>query len=118
MHHRQRTGSDSYSGQSLRIRSVSARRSGLGTSHIGRVISWHGQSVERPGAGVRIVGHAPDRVVEAIEVGGGEATWIAGVQWHPEVARRDVLQRRLFESFVAAADRFRARGLHDRPQAQ
>lgn len=50
------------------------------------VNSFHHQSVDRPGDGVLAVGHAPDGVVEAIEVSGTRAI---GVQWHPEVFSAD-----------------------------
>jgi putative glutamine amidotransferase len=64
------------------------------------VNSTHHQSVALPGRGVRVVGRAPDGVVEAIE-DPERAFWV-GVQWHPE--RLDAPHaRRLFEAFVDAA---------------
>jgi putative glutamine amidotransferase len=50
---------------------------------------------------VRVVGRAPDRVVEAIE-DPDRAFWI-GVQWHPEQLR-DEPSARLFAALVAAAE--------------
>lgn len=86
----------------------------LGTRDVGRVVSWHGQAVAEPGDGVRVVGRASDGVVEAIEVVAADAPWIMGVQWHPEVSRRDEVQARLFEAFLAAAESYRA-GAADAP---
>jgi putative glutamine amidotransferase len=45
------------------------------------VNTLHHQAIDQPGRGVRIVGRAPDGVVEAIEVDG---TRVLAVQWHPE----------------------------------
>ena len=61
------------------------------------VNSLHHQSVATPGAGLACVGHAPDGVVEAVEVAGRA---VVGVQWHPEqLARPDPV----FTWLVAAA---------------
>ncbi|GAA2907088.1 hypothetical protein GCM10010517_73440 [Streptosporangium fragile] len=46
------------------------------------VNSYHHQAVDRVGAGLRAVAHAPDGVVEAIEMDGAP---VIGVQWHPEM---------------------------------
>ena len=45
------------------------------------VNSLHHQAVAAPGAGLACVGHAPDGVVEAVELTGRP---VVGVQWHPE----------------------------------
>lgn len=45
------------------------------------VNSLHHQAVDRPGAGVTVVGRADDGVVEAFEVVGKP---VLAVQWHPE----------------------------------
>ncbi len=68
-----------------------------------RVNSSHHQSVLRPGRNLRVVGHAPDGVIEAVEWT-GDANWIVGVQWHPErmVATDDFAQS-LFRELAAAA---------------
>ena len=76
----------------------------LGSERIERVVSYHGQAVERPGEGLAIVGRAPDGVVEAIEpVDPDEESWLVGVQWHPELSPRGPRHRALFSSLVAAA---------------
>lgn len=48
------------------------------------VNSLHHQSVAVPGAGLTCVGHAPDGVIEAVELAGHD---VLGVQWHPEQLR-------------------------------
>lgn len=65
------------------------------------VLSWHHQSVERPGRGVRVVARSSDGVVEAVE--DGELPFFLGVQWHPERMPDAPEQRRLFEALVAQA---------------
>ncbi len=77
----------------------------LGTERIGRVVTYHGQAVERPGEGLEIVGRAGDGVVEAIELAGDGARWLIGVQWHPELSPVSRQQRKLFAGLVAAARR-------------
>ena len=68
-----------------------------------RVNSSHHQSVLAPGKNLRIVAHAPDGVVEAVEWT-GDSNWVMGVQWHPErMAATDVLAQSLFRSLVSAA---------------
>lgn len=49
------------------------------------VNSLHHQAVAAPGAGLACVGHAPDGVVEAVELTGRP---VVGVQWHPEQLNR------------------------------
>ena len=49
------------------------------------VNSLHHQAVDRPGAGLVSVGHAPDGTVEAVELPGRD---VVGVQWHPEQLSR------------------------------
>lgn len=76
----------------------------LGTDAIARVVSYHGQAVDRPGEGLAIVGRAADGVVEAIESArSGDEEWLVGVQWHPELSQRSLLHRRLFSGLVEAA---------------
>jgi putative glutamine amidotransferase len=68
-----------------------------------RVNSSHHQSVLRPGRDLRVVAHAPDGVIEAVEWT-GDANWIVGVQWHPErMVATDDLSRSLFRELAAAA---------------
>jgi putative glutamine amidotransferase len=65
--------------------------------------SSHHQAIDRPGENLRIIAHAPDGTIEGIEWT-GDSNWVVGVQWHPErMPADDVLSKRLFEDFVAAA---------------
>jgi putative glutamine amidotransferase len=68
-----------------------------------QVNSSHHQSVLDPGKNLRIVAHAPDNVVEAIEWT-GDSNWVTGVQWHPErMTAADRFAQALFADFAAAA---------------
>jgi putative glutamine amidotransferase len=63
------------------------------------VSSYHHQAVDRIGAGLRIVGCAPDGCVEAIE---NSTSSILGVQWHPEdLAASHGHDQALFDDLVA-----------------
>jgi putative glutamine amidotransferase len=64
--------------------------------------SWHHQALDRVPADFRVVAHAPDGVIEAIEM--PSHPWLYGVQWHPELtAHRDVEQQQLFDALVQAS---------------
>lgn len=83
----------------------------LGTASLPRVVSYHGQAVDRPGEAVRVVGRSEDGVVEAIELGPeAKQAWLLGVQWHPELSPRSRLQRRLFTALAEAARAYRRDG--------
>jgi putative glutamine amidotransferase len=63
--------------------------------------SWHHQAVDELGDGLVAVGHAPDGIIEAIEM--PEHPFMLGVQWHPEMApetQRE--QHRLFAALIRA----------------
>jgi putative glutamine amidotransferase len=69
------------------------------------VNSTHHQAIQKPGLGLRVVGRAPDGIIEAVE---GEFAdhFVLGVQWHPErIWKEEPLSRRIFEEFVIAASR-------------
>jgi putative glutamine amidotransferase len=69
-----------------------------------QVNSRHHQSAERLGARLEAVGHAPDGVVEALELPG--APFVVAVQWHPEdMVGEFESARRLFSAFVKACRR-------------
>jgi putative glutamine amidotransferase len=69
------------------------------------VNSFHHQSIERLGTGLRTVAVASDGVIEGVELAGAEAFAI-GVQWHPEeLVPHDPTARNLFAALVGAADR-------------
>jgi len=67
-----------------------------------QVNSSHHQSIEQPGRQLRITGRAPDGIVESVEWT-GDATWVTGVQWHPERMAGDPLAERLFSELTEAA---------------
>jgi putative glutamine amidotransferase len=71
------------------------------------VNSFHHQALQTLGRGLRDVGWAPDRVIEAIEHEDRRRFMVA-VQWHPEdLVAHDAAARALFTAVVEAA---RARG--------
>jgi putative glutamine amidotransferase len=77
-----------------------ARMAGSGEA---RVNSSHHQSILAAGRNLRVVAHAPDGVVEAVEWT-GDGDWITGVQWHPErMYAADALAKLLFRELVAEA---------------
>ncbi|GAB4012089.1 gamma-glutamyl-gamma-aminobutyrate hydrolase family protein [Nocardioides ultimimeridianus] len=68
---------------------------------------FHHQALGRLGTGLRAVAHAPDGVIEAVELGG--PGWYLGVQWHPEdTAATDPRQAALFSALVEAARAYAA----------
>ncbi len=67
----------------------------------GVVNSFHHQAVDRLGSGLRVVGRAPDGVVEAIEA--TDRGFTVAVQWHAESMVRSPDQDRLLAAFVDAA---------------
>jgi len=64
------------------------------------VASFHHQAIGRPGEGARVTAHAPDGLIEAIEMD-NDPLWL-GVQWHPEWDRESLATQRLFQAFVKA----------------
>ena len=65
-------------------------------------VSLHHQAVDELAAGLVAVGHAPDRIVEAVEL--PEHPWLLAVQWHPELsAAVDPVQQRIFDALVSVA---------------
>ncbi len=67
------------------------------------VNTLHHQALHEVAAGLRVVGRAPDGVVEAVE--GGGPGFVVGVQCHPEELweRADRRWARMFAGFVEAA---------------
>ena len=64
--------------------------------------SGHHQAVDVVSDRLTVTATAPDGLVEALEL--GDAAWIVGVQWHPEVtAGEDPSQQGLFNRLVTAA---------------
>ncbi len=82
-----------------------ASRSTLATvigSRRAAVNSFHHQSVDRLGDGLRAVAWADDGIVEGIE--GSGASLLLGVQWHAETLVDDPAQLALFRRLVAAGE--------------
>jgi putative glutamine amidotransferase len=68
------------------------------------VNTTHHQAIRELGTGVAINATAPDGVIEGIE--SKKHSFVLGLQWHPEVlARREIIQRKIFASFVSACKR-------------
>lgn len=66
------------------------------------VNSLHHQSVEQAAPGSVVTAHAPDGVIEAMEM--PDKRFMISVQWHPEdLYDGDESMRRLFEAFISAA---------------
>ncbi len=63
--------------------------------------SSHHQGVSDPGPRLKVVGWAPDGVVEAVELPG--TRWCVGVQWHPERLPGAHPSRALFRELVSQA---------------
>jgi putative glutamine amidotransferase len=71
-------------------------------TEIAQTNSWHHQAIEQLAAQLKVTAHAPDGVIEAVEV--PERRFAIGVQWHPEWMFEDQPEhRRLFEELVAAS---------------
>ena len=79
------------------------------------VNSRHHQAIGRLAAALEAVATAPDGVIEAVELRGGER-FVLGVQWHPENLRQPehVAVFRAFRSACAAVSR--PRGLSSGPR--
>jgi len=90
----------------LLVHSVESRRGTrlgdcLGAEPV-MVNSMHHQAIKHLAPGLVVTATAPDGVIEAVE--GANGQYLVAVQWHPEeLVERDAGQRRLFESFIAAA---------------
>src|SRR5262245_13230310 len=52
------------------------------------VNSRHHQAVSDPGRGLRVSARSADGLIEAIEAAGADASFLVGVQWHPEDLER------------------------------
>jgi len=66
------------------------------------VNSSHHQALKAIGDRLSVVGHAPDGVIEAVEI--PEHPFCISVQWHPEaMVKTSTTMWPLFEAFVQAA---------------
>jgi len=92
------------SGHAVELTAGSCLAQTLGVTHLSRVVSLHGQAVDKPGDAVRIVATGPGGVAEAIEADSAENKgWIIGLQWHPELTGDKAIQHKVFEAFVDRA---------------
>ena len=66
------------------------------------VNSLHHQGLSRIAPGLKVVGHASDGLVEAVELPGHP--FGVGVQWHPEWLQEHEHARALFRAFVQACE--------------
>ncbi len=70
--------------------------------NVSTVNSWHHQAIKQVAKGLAVVAHAPDGIIEAVELAGHP--FAIGVQWHPEwLYDKQDEQRRLFAALVQAA---------------
>jgi putative glutamine amidotransferase len=65
------------------------------------VNSLHHQGLKDIAPGLRVAGHAPDGLVEVIEI--PDHPYAVAVQWHPEWLTDQPAMQRLFKSFVDAS---------------
>ena len=66
-----------------------------------QVNSLHHQALKDIASPLKVVGHAPDGMIEAVELPGHP--YAMGVQWHPEWLTDQPVMRNLFKSFVDAS---------------
>jgi putative glutamine amidotransferase len=66
-----------------------------------KVNSLHHQGLKDIATTLRVAGHAPDGLVEAVEL--PDHPFAVGVQWHPEWLTDQEVTRNLFRKFVEAA---------------
>jgi len=86
---------------SIAVAAGSRLSAALGVTEI-EVGSFHHQAVDRVAPGLHVVGHAPDGVVEALELEGD--LWVLAVQWElQEEWRVDERFLEVFRRFVEAA---------------
>ena len=67
------------------------------------VNSLHHQGLKDIAPGLRVAGHAPDGLVEVVEL--PDHPYAVAVQWHPEWLTDQPAMQRLFKSFVDASGR-------------
>ena len=66
------------------------------------VNSSHHQAIRDPGEGLRVTAHAPDGIIEAIEL--IDHPFAVGLQWHPEYLVDEPTHLALFQGLVAACN--------------
>ena len=101
------TPAPAHPSHAIEIAADAALAGALGRSAV--VNSYHHQSLARLGAGVRAVAHAPDGVIEAIEVPGAPALAL-GVQWELQEEWQDGRPGTAVFALLVAAARSRSGG--------
>ena len=73
-----------------------------GTSELHHCYSVHHQGLDRLGDGIEPIATDPSGLIEAVQLSG--ASWIVGVQWHPEdTTSVEPAQLGIFDTFVERA---------------
>lgn len=86
----------------VEVESASRLAEALGTTTLRHCYSVHHQGLDRLGNGITPVAVDDHGLVEAVELDG--ASWIVGVQWHPEdTTSVEPAQQRLFDELVSRA---------------
>lgn len=80
-----------------------------------QVNSFHHQAIDRVASDLRVVAHAADGLIEAVE--GSGPGWLFGVQWHAEALTEQPRHLALFEGLVSAARWGSDEALAPRPMA-
>jgi len=76
----------------------------LGVTELPKVMSFHGQAIDKVAPGAQVAATGPGDLVEAIEAdSGGKTGWIIGLQWHPELTLDDEVQHAVFRELVERA---------------
>lgn len=100
-----RVGDDRHAdGQTERVRLEPGSRLAAVMGESFEVKSYHHQAIGRLAEPYRAVGWAEDGTIEAIEH--TSAPWRMAVQWHPERSAESEPSRRLFATFVRAAETY------------
>lgn len=75
----------------------------MGTTEV-TTYSGHHQAIKDLAPSLRVVAHAPDGIIEAVQH--ENHPWLIAVQWHPEKsAAEDASQQAIFDEFVKVAER-------------
>jgi putative glutamine amidotransferase len=109
-HRQRRPGAEAT--HEVRVASGSDLAAVLGSVRLS-VNSFHHQSVDQLGSGLRAVAWADDGVIEGIE--GWGPSFLLGVQWHAETLVDDPAQLALFERLITACEELERSGTTRRP---
>ncbi len=67
--------------------------------------SYHHQSIDKVGNGLKVVSKSSDGIIEAVE--SADDRWIVGIQWHPERSPELEESQALFRTFVEKASAYK-----------